>query len=392
MTFDPCSRASSALHRGARCWILALSLALLVTACGKKGMPLPPQSFAPVAARDLTLHQQGSVLIVEVSYPQSTSAGTVLPGLEAVEVWDLDVPTGLTAEAVDPGLFARSAELLTRVQGVELASAIAGDRLRLAIALDEGGASQGQDQHLFAVRTVSTTRDVSDFSNLVALRLGPAPPAPTGLQLRSESDGVVVSWDYPDAVTSAATDDAGADVDDDVDEQLGAGPANDLVVGFHVYRKSAQQRTYADPLPLVARDERSLLDRSARFGERYFYTVRAVASETPLVESDASVEGEVDHQDVFAPPPPAAITALAEVQRVRLLITPSPADDVAGYVVFRQDPRADDFRRLNQTPIGTLEYIDTGLQSGLTYRYRVSAVDRAGNQGEAGEQVEVTVR
>lgn len=379
--------------------VLALSLLVTVLGCGKKGPPLPPQSFAPVAARDLMLHQQGSVLLIEVSYPQATSAGTVLPGLEAVEVWDLAVPPGLDPAAIDTGFFARSAELLTRVQGIELASAITGDRLKIGIALDErpDDVVRDDDFHLFAIRTVSTTRDISDFSNLVALRLGPAPPAPTQLQLESTAEGVLVSWDYPqldDPALADETSPAEVAAEDSAISSTAASESASFeeIEGFHVYRKTAEQRAYADPQPLVVRAERTYLDRTARFGERYFYTVRAVSSTEPLVESDASGEAEIDHRDVFAPPPPVRVTALGEVERVRLVITASPAEDVAGYVIFRQDPRADGFRRLNDQPVRNLEYIDTGLSSGLTYRYRVSAVDREGNQGEPGDPIEVTVR
>jgi hypothetical protein len=39
-----------------------------------------------------------------------------------------------------------------------------------------------------------------------------------------------------------------------------------------------------------------------------------------------------------------------------------------------------------------LEHLDTGLASGLTYVYRATAVDDAGNEGPPGDEVSVAVR
>src|SRR5690606_11460850 len=69
-----------------------LSLALLVAAlaaCGKKGDPRPPILLVPAPTTDLTVTQRGDQLLLELAYPQTTAAGTPLPGLGGVTVWEL---------------------------------------------------------------------------------------------------------------------------------------------------------------------------------------------------------------------------------------------------------------------------------------------------------------
>jgi hypothetical protein len=360
------SKRSSAVHRLAT--FLLPWLVILALGCGKKGDPLPPQSYAPATTRDLALRQQGSVLIAEMTYPQTTSAGSVLPGLEALEVWDAPLPPGADPATFDEAIFQRTAQQLTKVQGPELASGITGDRLQTRIALEQ---SRTDDTtHLIAIRTISSSGDVSQFSNRVALRLAAAPVPPVDLRLEPRATGVRVAWQPPAA----------------------SGDDQAQILGYNVYRKPAINRTYGQPLGRVPADVHEFLDQTAAYGERFFYTVRTIAGDAPLVESEAAAESEIDFQDTFAPAPPVGLTALAEGARVRLLIDPSPSEDVAGYVVFRRDPGSEAFRRLNDAPIDQLEYLDSGLASGLTYEYRVCAVDTSGNQGDAGTPVEVTVR
>ena len=132
------------------------------------------------------------------------------------------------------------------------------------------------------------------------------------------------------------------------------------------------------------------LDESAEFGERYIFTVRAVASLEPLVESAAAVEREIEYLDRFAPPPPASLLALGEVESVRLVWQASPAADAIAYILERRDPGGD-FRRITSTAVAALEHLDRGLASGLTYVYRIRALDGVGNEGEPGAEVSVTV-
>jgi hypothetical protein len=119
--------------------------------------------------------------------------------------------------------------------------------------------------------------------------------------------------------------------------------------------------------------------------------VRAVATLEPLVESAAAIEREIEYVDRFAPAPPTGLLALGESEQVRLVWERSPDADAIGYHLDRRDPGGE-FRRITAQPIAQLEHLDRGLARGLTYVYRISAVDGAGNEGTPGSEISVTVQ
>ncbi len=336
--------------------LLAILLLATVLGCGHQGDPLPPQRFVPAVTQDLTVAQQGRVLVLRFGYPQSTSAGDVLPGLETVEVWRWTSPgTSLAAlAAIDPLAFARGAVRLLVLRGAELEGSVVGSRIELRLPLEDGRSGVAD---VFAVKAVATTGEASDFSNLAPIVTAAAPPPPTDLVVAGRAEGIELRF-VP----------RGGEL------------------GFQVYRRASTERRYLAPLARLDADARQFLDSSAKFGERYFYTVRSIVAVEPQVESDATAEIELEYLDRFPPSPPASVVVLPVPGGARLVIEASPSGDAAGYHVYRQD-RSQPFRRLTQEPIAALEYQDSGLVSGQTYRYRVSAVDTADNEGEPGAEV-----
>ncbi len=338
----------------------ALMLCALLAGCGKKGDPLPPQRFNPAITQDLTLSQQGDLLVVRLGYPQTTASGTVLPGLQGLELWRMESSPDVDLATMPESLFASRADRLLTLSEGELRSSVTGNRIvaRFPITPEMSDA----EAQVFAIRTVSTTGEPSDYSNRVAMVLGPAPLPPNQLEVTARDVGIELSWTAAEGETE-----------------------------FSVYRRGARDRTYAAPIGRVtAGDPLTYLDQDVDFGQSYFYTVRSIANQEPLVESAAAVEVEIDYQDRFAPPPPTGLNALPEPGRVRLVWEPSPADDATGYIIYRQDPRAE-FRRITDNPTSALEYLDTGLSPGQSYAYRLSAIDGNGNEGEPSSEVQATI-
>src|SRR4051812_28242450 len=147
-----------------------LGAAALVAGCGKKGPPEPPLRFVPAPAKDLTVSQQGSRLLLGFSYPKLTPGGQALGGVAEVEVWEVKrpaapvvppatppatpapakppaAPAPVTAPAapaaptgpppLDPREFKPAAPLRLKLKGPEVGAATQGDRIVIALPLPE---------------------------------------------------------------------------------------------------------------------------------------------------------------------------------------------------------------------------------------------------------------
>ena len=371
-----------------------VALGLLPTACGKKGNPLPPARVIPNPTSDLAVSQRGNQVVLRFGYPQTTTAGAKLPGLAAVEVAAMTRQAPATGDLpiVDAREFSAAAKPVATLRGAELQSAIEGGQVVVRLPLPEVPAATAaptpataaptpspalspapgatpapsgppRTLHVYGVRTVAEGGEASAWSNLGRLVLQPPPPPPTGLSVEPRARGVELSW-------------------------RGDGPT---VAGFAVYRRPAASRSWAEPLATLPADARSYLDETARYGERYIYAVTALGAQEPRVESGFGEEREVDYEDRFAPAPPEDLVALPQAGGVSLVWQPSPDSDAKGYLVYRQDPGAD-FRKVTAEPITELKYADSGLTGGLVFRYRVTAVDAAGNEGPPTPVVEARPR
>jgi len=362
---------------------------LLATGCGKKGNPLPPLRIIPNAATDLKVAQRGNQVVLRFGYPQTTTGGAKLPGLSAVEVSAMtrQVPGAGELPIVEAREFNAAARQVAKLSGAELQSAIEGGQVVVRLPLPEAPAAattpaptpspaatpgatpaatataSPRTMWVYAVRTTAEGGETSAWSNLARLLPAPAPAAPTDLTVEPRARGIAISW-----------------------------KANaPSIAGFAVYRRAAESRSYGEPLATPPADAREHLDETARYGERYIYTVTALGAQEPRVESAFGEEREVGYEDRFAPAPPQDLVALPQQGGVNLVWQASPDTDAVGYIVYRQDPGAD-FRKLTAEPIADLKYVDSGLTADLLFRYRVTAIDAAGNEGPPAPVVEARPR
>jgi len=343
--------------------LLALAALSALAACGKKGDPLPPLRDIPLRTADLTLTQQGRLIVLEAGYPVATVSGLPLGGIDALELLQLVKPAaGEALQPADATEFRATAEVLLTLRGTELTSAVTGDRVQVRVPLADELPAEPL-AHYFGVRTLKGD-ETSDVSNLVGLIPMEPPPAPGNLQATARSESIELTWE------SSA----------------------EGVQGFDVFRREAREHGYGKPLQRLAGDARSFRDPGAAYGKSYIYTVRAIGKLEPLIWSAEAGEREIDYEDRFAPPLPKSFVALGERGRVRLRWEASPAADVAGYWVWRREPRRDDFHRVHDAPVTGLEYLDRGLTAGFAYEYQIQVVDRVGNESELSEIATATVR
>jgi hypothetical protein len=382
--------------------LAAASLLALAFGCGKQGPPLPPLKNVPATTKDLTVVQQGPRLLASLTYPTVTPAGTALGGIVAVEIWSTSrpAPDG-KASPIDARSFATVAKPLQKVEGADLTASTAGSRIDITLPLPPvsvstvpatGSAPAAPPAPAtppaaavpapgtppaaapakpgpvplatyFAVRTYGRNGEKSDFSNVVPVVPKAPPAAPQQVTITPRGDGIQVEW----------------------------APVTGTVVGYNVYRRGAQERSNGKPVHTGAATDKSWLDTTARFDQDYIYSVTALSELQPPIESAIGSEHEVHYVDRFAPPAPSELVALTETGRARLVWRASEAEDVVGYIVYRRESETGKLERITPKPVESTEFLDTAVGSGKTYVYRVTAVDRVGNESGPSNEVRAAV-
>jgi alpha-L-arabinofuranosidase len=95
--------------------------------------------------------------------------------------------------------------------------------------------------------------------------------------------------------------------------------------------------------------------------------------------------------DQQAPQSPTGLTGSAGDGRVFLYWDENPEDDLEGYNLYRsRRPDGPHRNRVNAEPIETQEHLDLGVDSGVTYTYAITAVDRSGNESDFSEVLMLT--
>jgi hypothetical protein len=126
------------------------------------------------------------------------------------------------------------------------------------------------------------------------------------------------------------------------------------------------------------------------------YTVRAVRGFGPgAVESAPAERRCIKPVDVFAPEPPAGLSAVVREGAIGLIWEPSLDADVWGYVVLRGTSADATLQPLNAVPILETQFTDTTVTAGTRYVYAVVAVDTrlpVSNMSAESERLEETAR
>lgn len=368
------------------------ALLLLVLACGKRGDPRPPVPVIPQATTDLLVTQRADQVILSWSYPALTTAGKSLTDIRRITVFRyveaLPVPTAIDPKPSVPAsidssipqpilLFAKIPQLpqaqfiklserIDSIEKANLANATAGAKLVYTDKPPLRSADGRPVRVTYAVVTEGATAR-GEISNLAILVPLPAAVPPAGLTATAKPEGVTLTWQEPKTSVSGAE--------------------APVINGYRIYRSAPGEtlNEFAAPINTPAVRATTYTD-TPPYGE-YEYRVTAIASEDPLLQSNASEPVRVVYKDLIAPPAPATLTALIETKVVRLLWEPVDASDLAGYRIYRSEGVG---HGANIKDIGTVPlvgeiltattFVDANPNLGIAYRYAVTAVDKSGNE------------
>lgn len=332
------------------CALCASAINLLSLAgCGVQGEPLPPLLHVPERA-EVQGVQRGERVLLSWAMPARTTEGEAVrrEKLGPVEVYRAVLP-GLRAE-VSEQEFEAAAERVAALPALQIEYS------------EEAPASRAGATAAYAVRLLNRRGDSAGFSNIAAVPLLAALPAPGAIHLRATEQAILLEWP---PVAGASS--------------------------YHLYR--AEGPTPGAGWELAAQTEQPRhADENFQYGREYRYLARAVAAQGAFrAESADSPVVSIRPEDVFPPRAPAHLTAVlgrADAPLVELSWEPNPEADLAGYNLFRSE-NGQPLGRLNTELLISPTFRDTAVRRGTSYSYAVSAVDRKGNESARSEVVQV---
>ncbi len=355
--------------------------------CAAPGEPTPPRAAVPLAVADLTARQSGDSVLLTFTLPKTTVEGLPLEGRPQIEIY-----RGFLSPRAKPGPSEPARVLVTTIPSAVVDSYLEEGRVRVADTLKpEELAQHAGEQAVYAVRTRASKRRTSADSNLVALRVYPAPEPIREVTATVTETAVVLSWTPPVRTT--------------------AGTPVAALAGYRVYRAEVEPGAEAaaaqDPSKAKLKAPATLLAETPtasyrgtqfEFGRTYLYTVHSVAQyQSDAVESADSTPVVVTPRDTFPPAAPKGLVVVVvpatpeAAAHLELSWSISPEPDVAGYNIYCSEAPGASGQRMNRELLPTPTFRDMSVVPGRRYTFTVTAVDRAGNESPPSAPVSAEI-
>ena len=324
--------------RRARMGPVAVAAAGLgLTGCGSIGQPLPPALHIPQRVTDLSAVEQGDQIVVQFTVPTRTTENLLIRKSVTAELGIGPAHTPFDLETWTAS--AQRTEIPTNESAVKYGVPAAGWAGKTVV---------------IAVEVLNERGRTSGWSNQVTLAvIAPLAP-PGGLKAEGVSEGVRLTWQ---------------------------GAAS----GYRIYRR-VDSGANAEMVGESA--DRSYTDKSTEYGKAYRYSVETFRVEGDIhAASDRTAEVEIMPVDIWPPPVPSGLAAIASPGRIELAWERNVAPDLAGYNIYRAEGEGP-FRKIGEARQGP-SYSDSTVMAGKTYRYAVSAFDQIPNESEKSAPVSI---
>lgn len=278
---------------------------------------------------------------------------------------------------VDVRDFERNADKLVEISQEEIGGYLRESTMIYSdpISLDKDSTDR-EHWFFYGAKVYNQKGKASAFPKFLALYPDAVPEAPAQFTAMISEKKIDMKW------SAVTRDSAGNEL-----------PPENVV--YFVYRGGSANFAPVQPLNSQPLSETQYSDSTFRFGQTYYYFVRAAKKD----QRQTSQSGEsnailVYPQDVFAPSAPQELNVVAAREGMVLIWAPNPEDDVAGYNVYRSTKSGQGYEKVNQQLVRETTYTDTSVDSGKTYYYVLTAVDSAlkPNESEYSKEVFETKR
>lgn len=347
--------------------LLALLALLVLPACGRKGPPVAPEVRVPMPPTTLAATVHAGEIALTWGNPTRRADGSRLRDLDAVTLW----------RVVDQGAGAAKPAILSGDRVVGYTRVVVIDLARPAPAVVDRNQVQYVDRADLNDGTrytyVVTATDFQDRTSAPSPRLSvvyiTAPKPPTSLRGEAGERRARLAWDPP--------------------AELVDGRPLSGTIRYDVLRASSPDAVPA-PITKAPIAEREYSDTNLENDQTYYYSARAVRTDGDgTAVSEPSVPLALTPRKTTPPSPPAGLVTIVSGNAVRLSWQPSPEPDVAGYIIYRGRPGAEQ-ERVGSVRAPATVFLDEGVPSGA-WRYAVSAFDAAAIPNESGRSAEASV-
>jgi len=340
-------------------WLAACCMLILTsgTACGRKTAPLVPDSPRPEMVRDIKVTTRDSVAFLSWPLPTRNVEGKNLASADIGQFRVYRAQVGRESKKIRYKLYA----------DIDVQKPAPAEIRNNTVFWTDKDLNYRQ-AYSYRIRAISVRGGVSPWSDEARIVPLLSLAVPHGLVARSGDSIIELSWD---PVTTR------------MDGSLYSG-----FIAYNIYRGSEPGRADALPLNKEPLRTNAFADTAVANSRKYYYIVRSVDSPTlPWEESLDSEEVSALPRDMAPPDKPTGLTVVPGVGRAFLTWNENKERDLAGYHVYRSTKSGRDYERLTDTVLIRTTFSDETAKPGALYYYRITAIDRSGNESpESGEK------
>lgn len=344
-----------------RSFLVVFVVLLILSACGKKTVPVAPQTLVPQPITDLSAHLDEKGVTLYWSMPRYNENGTPLSDLDGFDI----------ARAVVPEEDACDDCPLPFGMPVRVEAVIPLTPAESYIQYYTEALLRPHHRYYYQVRTVKKGWGVtSGPSNTVAFSWDTPLAAPRFLKALPGDRTITLQWSGPENL---------------LDGSPAVGPFT-----YQVYRGTDGSQINRLGSSIA---QTSYQDTEVQNGRRYFYQVRAIRIwQNTELPGAASTMAEGIPVDLTPPAPPRNLEAIKTSAGIKLVWEKGLEKDLQGYRVYRRVESREDGILIAEVPAPTSQFVDSGPLPGQeNLYYSVTAIDTATPANESSRSIEAVL-
>ncbi|MFI5326491.1 MAG: fibronectin type III domain-containing protein [Candidatus Rokuibacteriota bacterium] len=357
------------MRAAARGALLLLLAASALVACGKKGPPVAPELRVPVGPSGLHGAVDEQSVVVGWTAPGTRVDGTRLRAIALYKLYRREEANGGEPKSamLSSGRVVGYDEIATVRPDTPAPATVQGSSVTW---VDRRALTVGR-RYVYVVTAEDALGRSSGPSERLVIPYLAAPKAPRALSAAPGDRRIRLTWQPPA-------------------EMVDGSPApGDL--RYVVLRGAGAEGGLSAITPNPV-DGTAFTDEGVDNDTDYRYAVRAVRVDPAVTATgETSAPVIVAAADTTPPAAPANLLAVPSPGAVRLAWNASGSPDVALYAIYRAGETGD-FMRIATTMAVATVYLDRDVRPGATYRYAVTAFDRARRPNESVRSNEISVR